>query len=133
MNKLSPYEKTTLRRYCIEVSCAMACYGVVLCSSLTLVQTMKPGWLRTLVAIAPVAPIAGLFVVFARYYSRQDELWRRIWLEAVALAAGVTTLIVMAGGFLENVGLPRLSSFWTYCLLVCLTPIFASMLARRYR
>jgi len=111
----------------------MMCYGVVLTVSLMLVRTMQPGWLRALVAIAPVAPIAGLFVVFGRYYCRQDELWRRIWLEAVALAAGAMTLIVMAGGFLENIGLPRLSSFWTYCLLVCLTPIFAFILARRYR
>jgi hypothetical protein len=60
-------------------------------------------------------------------------LWRRIWLEAVALAAGVTTLIVMACGFLENVGLPRVSGFWTYVLLVCLTPIFGAILSRRYR
>ena len=111
----------------------MVCYTVVLVGSLVLVRTMQPGWLRVLVAVAPVLPIAVMFFVIFRFYAQMDELWRRIWLEAVALAAGVTTLIVMACGFLENVGLPRVSGFWTYVSLMCLSPIFATILARRYR
>src|SRR5471030_2497192 len=94
MNKpLLPWPANT-RRYVVEFSLAMIGYVVVLVSSLTLLQTMAPGWLRVLVAIAPVLPLAGMFIAFYRYYSGMDELWRRIWLEAVALAGGATTLIM---------------------------------------
>jgi hypothetical protein len=133
MNKQSHPWPPCARRYFIELSCTMACYTVVLVVSLILVRTMQPGWLRALVAVAPILPIACMFFVIFRFYAQMDELWRRIWLEAVALAAGVTTLIVMACGFLENVGLPRVSGFWTYASLMCLSPLFATMLARRYR
>lgn len=121
------------RRYVVELSCVMICYVVVLIISLYLVRTMQAGLLRTLVAMVPVLPIAGLFVVIYRYYSQQDELWRRIFLEALALATAATTLFMVTGSFLENVGLPRLSGFWTYCLLMCLCPIFGALIARRYR
>jgi low temperature requirement protein LtrA len=133
MNKTFQRWPVATQRYVVELSCVMICYVVILISSLYLVRTMQSGWLRVLVAIAPVLPIAGLFVVIYRYYSRQDELWRRIFLEALALAAAVTTLFMVTGSFLENVGMPRLSGFWAYCLLMCLCPIFGAMIARRYR
>jgi hypothetical protein len=133
MNKILHRWPASTRRYLVELSCVMVCYTIVLITSLYLVRTMQSSWLRTLVAIAPVLPIVGLFVVIYRYYLQQDELWRRIFLEALALAAAVTTLFMVTGSILENVGLPRLSGFWTYCLLLCLCPIFSALIARRYR
>jgi hypothetical protein len=124
---------SAMRRYVIELILAMIGYAAVLITSLSLVRTMQQGWLRVLVAIAPAIPIAFVLVVVIRFVSRLDEMWRRIWLEAVALAGGTTVLLAVTCAFLENVGLPRLSGFWTFGAFLWLGSIFAVILGRRLR
>jgi hypothetical protein len=121
-----------MRRYIVELCLAMLCYFVVLCVSLHLVHRMAPGWPKILVAVAPALPIALLFVVFARSYARLDEMWKRICLEAAALAGGTTAVIMVACAFLENAGLPKVPGFTTFILLIWLTWLYAMILKRRY-
>jgi hypothetical protein len=94
---------------------------------------MTRGWLQVLVAVVPVIPVIFVLMVIVRLFSRIDEMQRRIHLEAVALAAGITSLLALTCGFLENAGMPRLSGFWTFASIGVLWAVFAMILQRRYR
>ena len=121
------------RRYVIQLGLAMICYGIVLIISLKLIPSVTRGWLQVLVAIAPVVPVIFVLASIVRLLSRIDEMQRRIHLEAMALAAGITALLALTCGFLENAGMPRLSGFWTFASINLLWAIFAIILQRRYR
>ena len=133
MNKSAMPISTAYRRYMIEVGLSMICYAIVLVISLKLLPTAPPGWKRVLLAAAPVIPAAFLLVSVIRLFARIDEMQRRIHLEAVALAAGVTALLALTCGFLENAGAPRLSGFWTFGSICVLWGVFGMILQRRYR
>jgi hypothetical protein len=111
----------------------MICYGIVLIISLKLIPSVTRGWLQVLVAIAPVVPVIFVLASIVRLLSRIDEMQRRIHLEAMALAAGITALLALTCGFLENAGMPRLSGFWTFASISLLWAVFAIILQRRYR
>ena len=121
------------RRYAIQLALAIICYAIVLIISLKLIPSVTRGWLQVLVAIAPVVPVIFVLVSIVRLLSRIDEMQRRIHLEAVALAAGITALLALTCGFLENAGMPRLSGFWTFASISLLWAVFAIILQRRYR
>ena len=121
------------RRYVIQLALAMICYGIVLIISLKLIPSVTRGWLQVLVAIAPVVPVIFVLASIVRLLSRIDEMQRRIHLEAMALAAGITALLALTCGFLENAGMPRLSGFWTFASISLLWAVFAIILQRRYR
>ncbi len=121
------------RRYAIQLALAIIGYAIVLIISLKLIPSVTRGWLQVLVAIAPVVPVIFVLVSIVRLLSRIDEMQRRIHLEAVALAAGITALLALTCGFLENAGLTRLSGFWTFASIGILWAIFALILRRSYR
>jgi hypothetical protein len=121
------------RRYVLQFVGLMICYVWILCVSLKLLHMVSQGWLRVPIALAPVLPIILLGGAVARLFSRVDELCRRIHLEAGALAAGVTALLALTWGFLQNVGMPALSGFWTFGVLDVLYVAFVLVLRRRYR
>jgi hypothetical protein len=121
------------RRYAIQLALAMISYAIVLIISLTLIPSVPRGWLQVLVATAPVIPVIFVLVSIVRLFSRIDEMQRRIHLEAIALAAGITALLALTCGFLENAGVSRLSGFWTFASIGFLWAVFALILRRRYR
>jgi hypothetical protein len=124
---------TAHRRYTVQLALLMICYAVVLCISLKLIPIVSHGWLRVLFALMPILPIVFVLGAVIRLLSRVDELCRRVHLEAAALAAGVTALLGITCGFLQNVGMPPLSGFWTFGAINSLYAIFALLLNRRYR
>jgi hypothetical protein len=133
MNKSAMPVAVAHRRYVIQLALAMICYGIVLIISLKLIPSVTRGWLQVLVAIAPVVPVIFVLASIVRLLSRIDEMQRRIHLEAMALAAGITALLALTCGFLENAGMPRLSGFWTFASISLLWAVFAIILQRRYR
>ena len=133
MNKSAMPVAVAHRRYVIQLGLAMICYGIVLIISLKLIPSVTRGWLQVLVAIAPVVPVIFVLASIVRLLSRIDEMQRRIHLEAMALAAGITALLALTCGFLENAGMPRLSGFWTFASISLLWAVFAIILQRRYR
>jgi hypothetical protein len=133
MNKSAMPVAVAHRRYVIQLALAMICYGIVLIISLKLIPSVTRGWLQVLVAIAPVVPVIFVLASIVRLLSRIDEMQRRIHLEAMALAAGITALLALTCGFLENAGMPRLSGFWTFASIGVLWAVFAMILQRRYR
>lgn len=121
------------RRYTVQFVLLMVCYVVVLCISLKLIPAVSNHWLRVFIALTPVIPIAFILIAFIKLFSRIDELSRRVHLEAAALAAGVTALLAVTCGFLQNVGMPVLNGFWTFGAIDVLYTVFAFFLNRRYR
>jgi len=124
---------TAARKYLKEFLAAMIGYALVLPVSIVLIQHHRHAWWRYLVALAPILP--GLFIVIAvvRQLRRVDELQRRIQLDAMAFAFAGTAVVTLTYGFLENVGLPRLSSFWVWPVMAVLWVSGAAAAGRRYR
>ena len=88
---------------------------------------------RVLVALAPVIPMIFGLLAFVRFFSKMDELQRRIQLEAFAFAFGGTAIVSFTYGFLENAGFPALSWIWVFPLMMALWGIGAGIASRRYQ
>jgi hypothetical protein len=70
---------------------------------------------------------------FMRYFSRMDELQRRIQLEAFAFGFGVTGIVTFSYGLLVYVGFPPISWVWIFPLMIALWGIGAGVATRRYQ
>lgn len=117
----------------MELFLAMVSYAVVLLGSIKVLHYVSTGWLRVVIAVLPVIPVAFVLMAVIRLYSRIDEMQRRIHLEAAALAAAITALLAILWGFLEGVGCPKLSGFWTFAMIDALWGVFVLILRHRYQ
>jgi len=104
-------EREATRKYLIEFGGAMAAYLVVLFFSLRFAKQLDGGLVRTLLLLSPMIPVALALWAFMRQLKRMDEFVRLRSLQALALAGGVTAGFTLTYGFLENAGLPRISTF----------------------
>ena len=73
---------------------------------------LAPGTTRTVLTMSPVLPGFLIVAVAIWQYRASDEYIRLRILWAVATAAVVTALWTLTYGYLELVGLPRLSMMW---------------------
>ena len=81
----------------------------------------------------PTLPLALMWHGYLRMVRHQDEMYRRIQFEAVAVAAGITLLFSSAWGFLELFDVaPHLNPAWAGQLLVFSYGISAGLLNQRY-
>jgi hypothetical protein len=122
------------KKYVREFLAAMAAYVVVLIVSITLISASPPSaWWRIPLALAPVVPILFAMLAFMRFFSRMDELQRRIQLEAFAFSFGVTGIVTFSYGFLVDVGFPTISWGWIFPLMIALWGIGQGVATRRYQ
>jgi hypothetical protein len=126
---------TTLatRRYLVEMALFTLAYMLVLAVSIWALERGLQGWVKTAVALAPVLPVLGIFFSVGRFLSRVDELTRRITLESLGIAGGVTALSAVTYGFLENAGLPHLTAWWTWSVFMFSWLIANVFVSRYYR
>jgi len=105
------------RRYFIELVIALALYAAAL--------FVRHGWMyRTdhsdlwlAIMLLPIVPVClGALAVY-RFYRRMDELQRKQVLESLAFSAGVTGVVAIAYGFLEDIGFPHLPIIWVWPVL----------------
>ena len=89
--------------------------------------------LETPLVLLPLLPAAVTVWAFLRMVRQTDELERRINYQALALAFGVTFAASLLWSVLEDVGLPRVSSFWWWLLLAISWAVGLSIYSRRYR
>ncbi|MHB8179165.1 MAG: hypothetical protein ACYDA5_10510 [Vulcanimicrobiaceae bacterium] len=132
MKSMNPTSQAS-RSYGVWVLAAMLVYFGLLFGSVVLLQRGVTGPLRILVAVVPALPIYVIFLAVVRYLARTDELQRRIQVESLALSAGVTAVLAVTYGFLENVGLPTPSAWWTWSVLGGVWLLASLGLRLRYR
>lgn len=89
------------RLYLREFLPAMLAYAVAVLLSVWLLRRIEETWLRAVVALLPVLPIAMGLRATARYIRGLDEMQRRIELEALALGSIAVALAYLTGGFLQ--------------------------------
>ena len=110
-------EQRLARQYLLELGGTMTVYVVLLVGSLLVAKPMAPGPVRLLILLAPMLGFGLMLWVIARQYRRMDEYIRRLLLENVAIAAGITAALSFTYGFLEGAGYPRQSMFWVWSVL----------------
>lgn len=98
---LDPSTRALSRRYLRECLPAMFGYVAAVALSLWLLRRVDETWLRALIALLPVPPIAMSLRATARYIRGLDELQRRIELEAVALGSVGVAMAYLTGGLLQ--------------------------------
>lgn len=130
--RISPDKAT--RRYKVGVFVAMSLYVVVLFTCVHYLKTTPPGALRYLLAILPTLPVIWVMWSLCVYLTHADELQRRVQLESLAVAAGVTACLTLTYGFLEEfAGLPHIPAWWTFVLIDLVWGATGCVLWRRYR
>jgi hypothetical protein len=93
---------------------------------------MSGGW-RLAVGLLPVIPLLFLARSLLRLIRQEDELYRRIQFEAVAIAAGTVIVLSFTIGFLEELKIiPHINSTWAAQVLILVWGISAGILTRRY-
>jgi hypothetical protein len=98
-------------RYCAEMSGAFILYALALWVAHDIGFHMQRGIGRTLVLVCPMGPVFLVVWAIARQIQRVDEYGRKLVLETIAIAFGITAACTLTYGFLENDGLPKLSMF----------------------
>ncbi|MBV8490283.1 MAG: hypothetical protein JO199_07120 [Candidatus Eremiobacteraeota bacterium] len=129
----NPTTKAT-RRYLTGLTLAITAYVVVLFAAYTAVERWQPaGPVRYLLLLAPLIPVAFLIPLVVRFLRETDEFERRIVTESLAIAGGVTAILAVTYGFLENTGLPHLSAWWTWVVLMGSWLVARIFVARSYQ
>lgn len=125
------------RRYLREFLPAMLAYVLLVFTSVWLLKRIEEPWLRAVVALLPVPPIALALRAIVRHIRDADELQRRIELEAVSIATACVSLAYLAGGFLQAAKVVDIAAddamIWMFPL-VCLAYGVAKLaVSRRFR
>jgi len=114
----TPTERRNLRRYQLEVAVTVALFfGLTfLCDRLV---GHTSGFLKGVVALAPMIGVLAMLYVFVRFVSRLDEMLRSTLILSGAIAALAASVITFAFGLLEGadiVALPMTFVFPTIAL-----------------
>ncbi len=126
------------KRYLREFIPAMSAYVLlILLYGELMPRTENPMW-RILLAVLPLLPVLLVIRAIVRVIRDQDELERRIDLEAIAIAAMVTGFGYFSFGFLlnANIGLkvePAAVAIWVMPCLFGTFGLAKLLVARRYR
>ena len=90
------------------------------------------GW-SFAVGLLPTVPMLMILRGYLRMVRHQDELYRRVQLEAIAMASGITIVFCFTSWFLETFsGFLHLSIQWAGILLIFSYGAAAGVLMRRY-
>lgn len=123
------------RRYLREFLPAMIAYVAVMLLAWPLLPKVHAPALRFVVALLPLCPAALVARALVRRIVGGDELERRVFLEATALAALAVGLGSFALGFLQAAGLLQIRAALLYVLpaLFACWGVALAWTRRRYR
>jgi hypothetical protein len=85
------------------------------------------------IAVLPVVPLLFVPVAVVQFLREQDELQRKMQVEALAIGFTASAVITLTYGFLENAGVPRLSWVWVWPVMAFFWCIGLVVAHRRYR
>jgi len=122
-----------VKSYLAEFGTAMGAYVVLLPTCIETIDRMPDSPWRFALALVPVVPLVFVLVAMLRFFSRADELERKIHLDAVATACGVTAIATFAYGMLETVGLPSMNLVLVMPFMIAVWGTSAGIASWRYR
>jgi hypothetical protein len=126
--------KSASRIYTKEFLLAMGAYVIAVIVSVTLINISPNGaWWRIPLALLPIVPALFALGAYMRFFSRIDELQRRIQSEALAFGFASAGILTFSYGFLENVGFPHLSWIFVFPLMIAMWGIGTAIASRRYQ
>ncbi|MBN8726888.1 MAG: hypothetical protein J0H15_04200 [Xanthomonadales bacterium] len=124
------------RRFTREFSLAMPVYFVLVILLWGHARSLQLGWLRALVAVSPALPVAWLVWAMTRLVLQSDEMMQRLHLQALAVSAGVVSVLSMALGFLVAARVLHLDGsilLWVFPVLAWVYGFVTMWLKRRMR
>lgn len=125
---------TASKHYQWQVVAGTAVYALLVIACVKLLKHLPASPLRIPLALLPALPMLWVIWAVVRYLKRADELQRRVHLEALSVAAGVTAFLSLSYGLLENLGgLPMISAWWGFVVLDLIWAFTSLILFRRYR
>ena len=124
------------RRYRREFTPPMIGYVIATLLSVWWLKSIDATWLRALVALLPVPPVALAMRAIMRYIRDADELQRRIELEALSFSTAWVSLAYLAGGFLQRakvIDVPSgMAMIWVFPLICIGYGLVKLAIARRF-
>ena len=124
------------RRYLREFLPSMAAYVLLVLLSVWLLKRVDTAWLRALVALLPLPPIAFALRAIVRYIRDADELQRRVELEAVAFSSAFGSFAYLTGGFLQAAGVIEVGAanamLWVFPLTCLAYGVVKIVVSRRF-
>lgn len=124
------------RRYLREIMPATVGYLVAVLLSTWLLKRVDTEWLRALVALLPVPPIALMLRAIVRYIRDTDELQQKIELAAVSIATASVSMLYLTGGFLQLakvIDIPAsMAMIWVFPMICIVYGVAKVAVSRRY-
>lgn len=123
------------RKYLVRFILGMVGYSILLPLSLILVGDgrVEQPWLAVLVTLLPIAPFLNAMAAVLHNVRSQDELPRRIHLEAVLVTTLLTGALTFSYGLLEATELvPPLPTVFIAPFMIAVWGIANLVISRRY-
>jgi CHASE2 domain-containing sensor protein len=123
------------RKYLVRFISGMVGYSILLPLSLILVGDgrVEQPWLAVLVTLLPIAPFLNAMTAVLQNVRSQDELQRRIHLEAVLVTTLLTGALTFSYGLLEATELvPPLPTVFIAPFMIAVWGIANLGISRRY-
>jgi Na+/alanine symporter len=107
--------KSHVKKYYLRMTLGLVAYvsGLFALNYFYNEQSPHRYWLITL----PVLPIIYLATVIIRFISEVDEMWRKIFTEALAFSAVATGFSCLTYLFLRDMGAPEFHADWAYYMM----------------
>ena len=126
--------KEVNKRYFKELTLSIVAYAVILIVVILLVDgPFVESNLRFFLIVLPMIPVIFTVRAIMRYLSDTDEMEREIQLKSLAISLAGTAFITFTYGFLERVGLPKISMFSVWPLIAILWVGARFYLNRQYQ
>ncbi len=126
--------KKVNQQYMRELIGSILAYAILLLGSLWLVNNLlSDSPLRYVVVVLPMLPIIFTIRAMVNYLSNTDEMEREIQLKSLAISLAGTAFITFTYGFLEGVGLPKISMFVVWPIIAILWVAARFWLNRHYQ
>jgi hypothetical protein len=134
MRKLSNPTARAERRYSIQMLAAFAVYAILLVGGIMAVQRLHlHGNVRYVLLLIPLVPVFAMVPAVLQYFRDSDEFDRQLTTESLAIAAGVTAVYAVTCGFLELAGMPKISAWYTWTVVMGTWALTRVFLRWRYR
>ena len=126
--------KAVNKRYFKELTASIVAYAIILVVVILLVDgPFEHSNLRYVLILLPMIPVIFTVRAIMRYLAGTDEMEREIQLKSLAISLAGTAFITFTYGFLERVGLPKISMFSVWPLIAVLWVGARFYLNRQYR